>query len=70
VHFSSLLIPDQIRPHAPAVFLRRREAPDLSIVSHGQADLIDTLIRQLARRAAPGLIGRLVLTLNCPKNPG
>lgn len=39
----------------------------VSIVSHGQADLIDSLIRQLARRTAPGLIGRLVLTLNLPE---
>ena len=39
----------------------------MSIVSHGQADLVDGLIRQLARQTAFGLIDRVVLTLNIPE---
>jgi GT2 family glycosyltransferase len=43
--------------------------PDLtvSIVSHGQAALVDRLLRQIARQTATGLIRRVVVTLNIPE---
>jgi N-acetylglucosaminyl-diphospho-decaprenol L-rhamnosyltransferase len=39
----------------------------ISIVSHGQGALVDTLLRQLARQTAPGLVRRVVITLNLPE---
>lgn len=39
----------------------------VSIVSHGQARLVDTLLRQLAGQTASGLIGRVIVTLNIPE---
>jgi GT2 family glycosyltransferase len=39
----------------------------VSIVSHGQAGLVDTLLRQLARQTEPGLVRRVVITLNLPE---
>jgi len=39
----------------------------VSIVSHGQASLVDALVRQLAGSTRPGLIGRVVITVNIPE---
>ena len=68
MHSSTLLFPDQLRPIAPVVFSPpARGQLTVSIVSHGQADLVDSLIRQLSRQTAFGLIDRVVLTLNIPE---
>lgn len=45
----------------------RAGALTVSIVSHGQAELVDILLRQLARQTAPGLVRRVVITLNLPE---
>ncbi len=69
VHSSSRPIAAPVRPSSAALALPPVNGVlTVSIVSHGQADLIDGLIRQLARQTAPGLISRVVLTLNLPEN--
>jgi len=40
----------------------------ISIVSHGQGELVDILLRQLARQTAPGLVRRVIITLNLPED--
>jgi GT2 family glycosyltransferase len=62
----------ELQPHATASMrpVAAAEGPGpltISIVSHGQAALVDTLLRQLARQSAPGLVRRVVITLNLPE---
>ena len=57
----AVLSPPQAAPRGGAGALT------VSIVSHGQVELVDTLLRQLARQTAPGLVRRVVITLNLPE---
>jgi len=51
----------------PAIASAGSGSLTVSIVSHGQGALVDVLLRQLASQTAPGLVRRVIITLNLPE---